>query len=135
MSEELGFEVHLDMPYEEAIETVTAALKSEGFGILTRIDVKATMKEKLGQDFRPYAILGDCNPSLAHRALSADASVGLMLPCNVTVETHPQDGSVARIANPGMMMQSGNLGNNSEICRVAKEARTCLERVAQALAR
>jgi uncharacterized protein (DUF302 family) len=80
MTDELGFEVRLDLPYEAAVEKATAALKTEGFGVLTRIDVKATLKEKLGEDFKPYAILGACNPPLAHRSLSTDSWVGLMLP-------------------------------------------------------
>ena len=130
MSKELGFEVHLNSSYEQAMEKVTAALKTEGFSVLTRIDVKATLKEKLGEDFRPYAILGACNPPLAHRSLSADPLVGLMLPCNVTVEEDPAGGSIVRIANPEMMMQAGSLGGNPELAAVASEARSRLERVA-----
>jgi len=133
MPEEIGFEVHLDSPYEEAVEKVVAALKAEGFGVLTRIDVKATLKEKLGEDFRPYVILGACNPPLAHRALSTEGVVGLMLPCNVTVEADPQGGSLARIANPEMMMRVGALEGNPTLGEVAAEARARLERVAGAL--
>ena len=133
MSTQLGFEVHLEQPYEEALETVTAALKTEGFGILTRIDVKATFKEKLGADFRPYAILGACNPPLAQRALSADATMGLMLPCNVTVEADPAGGSLARIADPQTMLQVGELAQNAALKEVAAEAYARLERVAQKL--
>jgi uncharacterized protein (DUF302 family) len=133
MPEEIGFEVHLDSPYDEALEKVVAALKAEGFGVLTRIDVKATLNEKLGEDFRPYVILGACNPPLAHRALSTSGVVGLMLPCNVTVEANPQGGSLARIANPEMMMQVGALENNPTLREVAAEARARLERVAGAL--
>jgi uncharacterized protein (DUF302 family) len=129
MKEELGLEVKLDMPYEEALERVTQALKSEGFGVLTRIDVKATLKEKLGKDFRPYVILGACNPPLAHRALTADPVVGLMLPCNVTVEAVEQDTSIVRIANPLAMMMVGQLAESAELARVAQEAREKLERV------
>ena len=81
----LAFEVQLHEPYFRAVEQVTAALKAEGFGVLTRIDVHTTLKEKLGQEFRPYTILGACNPQLAHRALSRRAEAGLLLPCNVTV--------------------------------------------------
>ena len=112
---------------------MTAALKVEGFGVLTRIDVKATLKEKIGADFRPYAILGACNPPLAHRALSADAQAGLMLPCNVTVEAAPQGGSVVRIANPEMMILVGELAQNPELKEVAVLARQKLEKVAVAL--
>lgn len=130
---ELGFEVRLGLPYEAALEAVTAALKAEGFGVLTRIDVRATLKEKLGEDFRPFAILGACNPPLAHRALSAEAWVGLMLPCNVTVEAEAQDRAVVRIANPVMMMQAGQLQGNETLAAVANEAHARLERVAGAL--
>ncbi len=133
MTQEIGFEVHLDLPYEAALEKVIAALKTEGFGVLTRIDVQATLKEKLGEDFRPYSILGACNPSLAHRALKTDPVVGLMLPCNVTVEADPLGGSLARIANPEMMLAVGTLENNETLQEVATTARVKLERVAEAL--
>jgi uncharacterized protein (DUF302 family) len=104
MAEQLGFEFSLAQPYTQAIESVTAALKTQGFGILTRIDVQATMKEKLGADFRPYAILGACNPHLAHKALCLAPEVGLLLPCNVTVEEIAPNESLVRIANPAMMV-------------------------------
>jgi len=133
MNEELGFEVKLDLPYEQAVEKVVAALKVEGFGVLTRIDVRATLKEKLGEEFRPYVILGACNPPLAHRALSSDGAVGLMLPCNVTVEAQPDSGSLVRIVNPLTMMTTGNLGNNPTLVEVAQLAYAKLERVTQAL--
>lgn len=133
MSENIAFEVRLDQSYEAALEKVTAALKTEGFGVLTKIDVSATLKEKLGEDFRPYAILGACNPPLAHRALSSEAIVGLMLPCNVTVESIPTGGTLIQIANPEMMMQVGTLKDNPAIKEVAKEARDKLERVAAIL--
>ncbi len=98
--EPLAFEVHLGDSYFPAVERVTAALKAEGFGVLTRIDVHTTLKEKLGQEFRPYSILGACNPQLAHRALSHRAEAGLLLPCNVTVEGGPggaRSGSATRM--------------------------------------
>lgn len=133
MQEELGFEVKLNMPYEAALERVVQALKSEGFGVLTRIDVKATLKEKLGEDFRPYSILGACNPPLAHRALSTDPVVGLMLPCNVTVEAGEGDSSIVRIANPQAMMMVGSLAESSELAHVANQAREKLERVSASL--
>ena len=133
MTQEIGFEVHLDLPYEAALEKVIAALKSEGFGVLTRIDVQATLKEKLGEDFRPYSILGACNPALAHRALQTDPVVGLMLPCNVTVEADPLGGSLARIANPEIMLAVGALEHNEALQEVATTARVKLERVAEFL--
>jgi uncharacterized protein (DUF302 family) len=133
MSQEIGFEVQLESPFEEAVDKVVAALKAEGFGVLTRIDVKAIMWEKLGEEFRPYVIMGACNPPLAHRALSTDSVVGLMLPCNVTVEANPQGGSLVRLANPEMMMQVGTLENNLTLKEVAAEARERLERVAKTL--
>ena len=133
MSNEIGFEVQLDQPYEVAIESVVSALKAEGFGVLTKIDVRETIKEKLGEEFRPYAILGACNPPLAHRALISDPSVGLMLPCNVTVEALPDRNSLVRIANPEAMLQTGALQESSTLKPVAKEARVKLERVAAAL--
>jgi uncharacterized protein (DUF302 family) len=133
MTNEIGFEVKINQPYEEALERVIAALKDEGFGVLTRIDVKATLKEKLDEDFRPYMILGACNPPLAHRALSTDAVVGLMLPCNVTIESTQDGCSMVRIANPELMMTIGSLDENDSVRDVANEARVRLERVARAL--
>lgn len=130
MTQELGFEVHLNLSYEETLERVINALKGRGFGVLTRIDVTATMKEKLGEDFRPYTILGACNPPLAHRALLNDPVIGLLLPCNVTVESDEAGGSLVRIGNPEMMMKVGNMSENEAITSVAKEARALLEAVA-----
>ena len=98
----------------------------------TRIDVKATIKERLGEDFRPYVILGACNPPLAHRALLNEPTVGVMLPCNVTVEQH-QTGSRVLIANPVSMMGMADLGENPALRAVADEAAIRLKRVADAL--
>ncbi len=80
-----GMGKDVSMPFEKVLEKTQEALKKEGFGVLTRIDVKATLKEKLGVDFSPFVILGACNPSLAHKALSLEPEIGLMLPCNVVV--------------------------------------------------
>jgi uncharacterized protein (DUF302 family) len=119
-------------PYEVAVEKVIEALKVEGFGVLTRIDVKATLKEKLDADFRPYVILGACNPPLAQRALLSDPLVGLLLPCNVTVE-ETADGSLVSIINPEAMLGVEPLSTKEQIGEVASEARTRLERVVAAL--
>ena len=130
----IAFEVRLPGDsYDGAIEKVTTALKAEGFGILTRIDVHTTLKEKLGADFRPYAILGACNPPLAHKALSHKGEVGLMLPCNVTVEAAPGGGCIARIGDPKAMMTVGEFDRDPVFQEVAGEARRRLERVAAAL--
>jgi uncharacterized protein (DUF302 family) len=133
MSAEIGFEVQLKFPYDEALDLTKEALKQEGFGVLTSIDVKETMKEKLDQDFRPYTILGACNPPLAHRALSQDAVAGLLLPCNVTVEADGNSASIVRIANPETILTVGSLEEDKELSAVALEARQRLERVAEAL--
>lgn len=130
---EIGFEIRLRKPFETSLSQVTEALKEEGFGVLTHIDVKTTLKEKLGEDFRPYAILGACNPPLAHRALSHDGVVGLMLPCNVTVEADGEGGSIVRIINPEVMMTVGELQGDKILLEVAKEARSKLERVANSI--
>ena len=104
MNMQLGFEVKINQPFDQAIETVTAALKTQGFGVLTRIDVQATLKEKLNADFRPYVILGACNPPLAHQALNTDPWIGLMLPCNVTVEAVSDQQSLVRLTDPGAIV-------------------------------
>ncbi len=132
MSNPFDFQVRLAQPYEEAVETVIAALKEEGFGVLTRVDVRATFQQKLEADFRPYVILGACNPPLAYRAMQADARVGRLLPCNVTVEADG-DGALVAFVNPEPLLISGPLAENAEIRAVAAEARRRLERVAQSL--
>ena len=132
MTQPLTFQVLLPEPYDATVEKVTAALKAEGFGVLTSIDVKATLKEKLDADFRPYIILGACNPPLAQQALLSDPLVGLLLPCNVTVE-ETASGSLVSIVNPEAMLGVPPLSANKQIMEVAAEARTRLERVATAL--
>jgi uncharacterized protein (DUF302 family) len=132
MSQPLTFQVSITDPYDAAVEKVTAALEAEGFGVLTSIDVKATLKEKLDADFRPYIILGACNPPLAQQALLSDPLVGLLLPCNVTVE-EAAHGSLVSIINPEAMLGVSPLSANKQIGEVAAEARIRLERVAAAL--
>lgn len=127
-----GMRVHLDAPYDEAIERVTEALKAEGFGVLTEIDVKATLKKKLDADFRRYIILGACNPPLAHRALTTELEIGLLLPCNVIVyEDEAGSGSVVSIIDPIIMFSAGL---NPALAPVADEATARLRRVKATLA-
>jgi uncharacterized protein (DUF302 family) len=133
MASDLAYEATLALPFEAAIERVTAALQSEGFGVLTRIDVQETLKKKIGADFRPYVILGACNPRLAHKALSSRSEVGLMLPCNVTVESAGEVTSLVRIADPAMMMTVGDLGSDAALQEVGAEAKTRLTRVIESL--
>lgn len=129
---QLGIQVHLDTSYENAIEQVTAALKEQGFGVLTSIDVKATLKNRLDVDFRKYTILGACNPPLAHRALTVEPAVGLLLPCNVVVyEDEAQGGAIVSLVDPLAMM---GFVDNPALTPIASEARARLEKVAAALA-
>lgn len=133
MTEKIGFEVNLKESYESAMQKLTEALKVEGFGILTQIDVQKTLKEKLGVDFRRYAILSVCNPSLAHRALARNLEAGLLLPCNVTMETETDGSTTIRIADPEKMLNIGQMGQDEELVKVGKDAREKLLRVAQSL--
>jgi uncharacterized protein (DUF302 family) len=132
MTQPLTFQISLSDSYEAAVEKVTTALKTEGFGVLTSIDVKETLKQKLNVDFRRYTILGACNPPLAYQALQDEPLVGLLLPCNVTVE-ETETGSLVSIVNPDAMLGVPPLADNDVICEVASEARQRLERVASSL--
>ena len=129
---DMAWEVQIDAPYDEALERVIEALKAEGFGVLTRIDVHDAFKEKLGVEFRQYAILGACNPPLAHKALSSRPDAGLMLPCNVIVE-ESDGGTLVRIVDPSAMMQAGGLAGDPVLEEVGGEAEVRLKRVAEAL--
>src|SRR5512145_1600578 len=126
----LGITVHLHTDYDTAVNRVTEALQGEGFGVLTEIDVQATLKKKLDVDFRPYKILGACNPPLAYRALQAAPEVGLLLPCNVTVMQVGENAIDVSLVDPLMMM---DFVQNPALAAVASEARAKLERVAAAL--
>lgn len=123
-----GIETKLDIPYDEAIEKATAAFKEEGFGVLTEIDVKSTLKEKIDAEFRRYKILGACNPHFAHRALQAEIDIGLLMPCNVVVYEGDDGKTVVAAMDPGVMSQ---VSDNPELPKIAAEAR---ERVQRAIA-
>ena len=127
---EYGFGKKLEgVDYEKAIEKVTAALADEGFGVLTEIDVKGTLKKKLDVDFQRYVILGACNPKLAHQALSKESKIGLLLPCNVVVQ-EVEGGSEVQIIDPKAMF---HFVDDESIQPVAQEAEARLRRVIDAL--
>lgn len=130
MTKAYGFGIDLHMPYEEAMTATTEALKAEGFGVLATIDVQRTLREKLGAEMEQYTILGACNPPLAHRALSTEREIGLLLPCNVVVRA-TETGSRVDIADPVAMM---SIVDNPAVESVASEARQKLQRVVEALA-
>jgi uncharacterized protein (DUF302 family) len=117
------FAKSLDLPFDQAVDKTVAALKSHGFGVLTKIDVQATLKEKIGADFRPYVILGACNPKFAHQALQAEDKIGTMLPCNVIVQQHGGQTEVAAI-DPVASMQAVD---NAALAPVADQVRAQLK--------
>ena len=126
-----GMGVDVPLPYEQALERTTEELKKEGFGVLTVIDVKQTLKQKLDLDFRKYTILGACNPPLAHRAFEAELEIGLLLPCNVVVyETNAGRSAVSAMAPIAAM---GIVGGNPALKDVAREADERLRRALKAL--
>jgi uncharacterized protein (DUF302 family) len=125
-----GFSVDLPLPIEGAEARVRELLKEEGFGVLTEIDVRSTLREKLGADFRPYKILGACNPPLAHRALQAEPGIGLLLPCNVVIEASPAGASRVSFLDPEVAL---GLVSNPELEPIAADAARRLRRVADRL--
>ncbi len=129
MGSQYGFGTILHKPYEEVVPRVKEALKAEGFGVLTEIDVRQTLREKLGLEMEPYLILGACNPVLAHRALALEPEIGLLLPCNVVVRS-AEDGCRLEIADPKVML--GIVGNE-QLDAIAEEAKERLKRVIAAM--
>ncbi|GAC1469890.1 MAG: DUF302 domain-containing protein [Ktedonobacteraceae bacterium] len=129
MKNTYSFGTTLNMPQEEAIKRVKEALKIEGFGVLTEIDIRKTLQEKLGTEMEAYVILGACNPQLAHRALELEPEIGLLLPCNVVVRTEG-NGSRVEIADPKSML--GIVGNE-QLDAIAQEAAQRLQHALAAL--
>jgi len=125
-----GIRVTTDLDYQAAVDAVTAALKDQGFGVLTEIDVKATLKKKLNVGFRRYVILGACNPQLAHRALNADIDLGLLLPCNVIVY-EGDEGTVVAAIDPKIMVNVAD--KSAELASVATEAEARLRAALEAI--
>ena len=133
MPRNLGFDVELPLAFNDAVGRVKDALKVEGFGILTEIDLRAAFREKLGREFRPYVILGACNPPLAFSAINADPAVGLLLPCNVTVESVAEHRTMVRLTNPEVLLAIAAVGTSPELARVAQDAGARMARVTTAL--
>jgi len=127
-----GFSKTLDLPYEETVEKTRAALKEEGFGVLTEIDIKEKLKEKLDVDFRRYVILGACNPPLAYKTLQQEINIGLLLPCNVIVYEADEAGKSVVAAIDAKMMLSV-VGDNAALDAVAAEVNEKLKRVVDEL--
>jgi uncharacterized protein (DUF302 family) len=123
------FAKKLDAPFSEAVDRAVAALKARGFGVLTKIDVQSTMKEKIGADFRPYVILGACNPKMAHEALKAEDKIGTMLPCNVVVQEVDGGTEVAAV-DPVASMQAIQ---NASLASIAEKVRDELKAVVEAI--
>jgi uncharacterized protein (DUF302 family) len=130
METKFGFGKAVDLGFDEAVETVTEELGKEGFGVLTEIDVQATLKKKLGEDMPPYRILGACNPPLAHQAVTAVPEIGLLLPCNVLVREDDEGKVHVSFMDPGSVL---GLVDNPDVVPLAEQVKEKLERVLAAL--
>lgn len=127
-----GIDTIVQGPIDQVKERMVAALKEQGFGVLTEIDVKQTLKQKLGQDFRPYYILGACNPPLAHRALKADPSIGLLLPCNIVLQSEG-DGVRVSILDPEIMFAVVDPETQAKLTGLPNEVKSRLEAALESL--
>ena len=127
-----GMTTTVDLPYERAVERAREELGKEGFGVLSEIDVRATLKKKLGVDTRPYTILGACNPPLAHQAFNAEPSIGLLLPCNVVVYADDDDAGHSVVAAIDPEVSLGRVGNEA-LAPLAAEVKARLRRVLDGL--
>lgn len=127
---QLSIDFHLDTDLETAIDQITAALKEEGFGVLTRVDVHKTFKEKLDADFREYVILGACNPKLAWKAFNHEPLVGLMVPCNITIEASSSGGFDCKFGHPDMLLSIGGFAEDPVFQELRDHATRVFEGIA-----
>lgn len=133
MPESVGYEVVMPVGFDDAMARTRDALKAEGFGVLTEIDLQGAFREKLGKEFRRYTILGACNPPLAFAAVSVDPRIGLLLPCNVTVEESAGGATMVRLVNPKSLLSAAPGGLSPELAIVADDAQQRIERVTTVL--
>ena len=131
MAPDYGIRTVLDLPFGEAVERTKNALKAEGFGVLSEIDLKEKLREKLGVEIDPYLILGACNPPLAYKALQAEPEIGLLLPCNVIVYATSGGRTVVAAVDPDAMLSV--VGENAAVAEVGRDARGRLQRVIESL--